>query len=116
MPKFTIKVWVKNKGTSTVSAHLGASLVCDATGQEYYNVADDIKKDFAPGDTFVIRYLNTDLGPVGKYTLYVALWEGEKAIIAGAGAVLAYLYLEKNKEKKTDISDVSIYPTEFYEE
>ena len=38
----------------------------------------------------------------------------EKIIIAGAGAVLAYLYLEKNKEKKTDISDVSIYPTEFY--
>ena len=39
----------------------------------------------------------------------------EKIIIAGAGAVLAYLYLEKNKEKKTDISDVSICPTEFYE-
>ena len=39
----------------------------------------------------------------------------EKAIIAGAGAVLAYLYLEKNKEKKTNISEVSIYPTEFYE-
>jgi len=39
----------------------------------------------------------------------------EKAILAGAGAVLAYLYLEKNKEKKTDISDVSIFPTEFYE-
>ena len=38
----------------------------------------------------------------------------EKAIIAGAGAVLAYLYMEKNKEKKTDISDVSIYPVEFY--
>jgi len=38
----------------------------------------------------------------------------EKAVLAGAGAVLAYLYLEKNKEKKTDISDVSIYPTEFY--
>ena len=38
----------------------------------------------------------------------------EKAIIAGAGVVLAYLYLEKNKEKKTDISDVSIFPTEFY--
>ena len=36
----------------------------------------------------------------------------EKAVIAGA--VLAYLYLEKNKEKKTDISDVSISPTEFY--
>ena len=39
----------------------------------------------------------------------------EKAIIAGAGAVLAYLFLEKNKEKKTDISEVSIFPTEFYE-
>jgi len=38
----------------------------------------------------------------------------EKAVIAGAGAVLAYLYLKKNKEKKTDISEVSIYPTEFY--
>ena len=41
--------------------------------------------------------------------------DNEKAIIAGAGAVLAYFLMEKNKEKKTDISDVSIYPTEFYE-
>jgi len=40
----------------------------------------------------------------------------EKAIIAGAGAVLAYLYLEKNKEKKINMSDVSISPTEFYEQ
>jgi len=39
----------------------------------------------------------------------------KKAIIAGAGALLAYLYMEKNKEKKIDISDVSISPTEFYE-
>ena len=38
----------------------------------------------------------------------------EKAVIAGAGAVLAYLLMEKNKEKKTDISDISISPTEFY--
>ena len=38
----------------------------------------------------------------------------EKAIIAGAGALLAYFFVEKNKEKKTDISEVSIYPTEFY--
>ena len=38
----------------------------------------------------------------------------EKIIIAGAGAVLAYFLLEQNKEKKTDISDVSISPTEFY--
>jgi len=39
----------------------------------------------------------------------------EKVIIAGAGAVLAYLYMEQNKEKKTDISEVSIFPREFYE-
>ena len=39
----------------------------------------------------------------------------DKAVIAGAGAVLAYFLIEKNKEKKTDISEVSIYPTEFYE-
>ena len=39
----------------------------------------------------------------------------EKAIIAGVGALLAYFFMQKNKEKKTDISEVSIYPTEFYE-
>jgi len=39
----------------------------------------------------------------------------EKIIIAGAGAVLAYFLVEKNKEKKIDMSDVSIFPTEFYE-
>ena len=40
----------------------------------------------------------------------------EKAIIAGAGAVLAYFLMEKNKEKKINMSDVSISPTEFYEQ
>ena len=39
----------------------------------------------------------------------------EKAIIAGAGAVLAYFFFQNKKEKKTDISDVSIFPTEFFE-
>ena len=39
----------------------------------------------------------------------------EKIIMAGVGAVLTYFLMEKNKEKKTDISDVSISPTEFYE-
>ena len=38
----------------------------------------------------------------------------EKAVMAGAGAVLAYLYIEKNKEKKINMSDVSISPAEFY--
>ena len=42
----------------------------------------------------------------------------EKAIIAGVGAVLSYFFLQeqKNKEKKTDISEVSIFPTEFFEQ
>ena len=39
----------------------------------------------------------------------------EKAVIAGVGAALAYFLMEKNKEKKTDISEVSIFPREFYE-
>ena len=38
----------------------------------------------------------------------------EKAVIAGAGAILAYFFLKQKEEKKTDISDVSISPTEFY--
>jgi len=37
----------------------------------------------------------------------------EKAIIAGVGAVLAYFFIENSKKKKTDISDVSIFPTVF---
>jgi len=41
--------------------------------------------------------------------------KNEKVIIAGAGAVLAYFFLQENKEKKINISEVSIYPTEFYE-
>ena len=40
----------------------------------------------------------------------------EKAIFAGAGALLAYFFVEKNKEKKLNVSDVSIFPTEFYED
>ena len=42
--------------------------------------------------------------------------KNEKIIIAGAGAVLAYFLIEKNKEKKIDISEVSIFPAEFYEQ
>ena len=39
----------------------------------------------------------------------------EKAIIVGVGAALVYFFLKQKEEKKTDISDVSISPTEFYE-
>jgi len=42
--------------------------------------------------------------------------KNEKIIIAGAGAALAYFFLQENKEKKTNISDVSIFPNVFYEE
>jgi len=117
MPNFTIKVWVKNKGNTTVSAHVGASLVSSVTGQEFYNVADDIKKDFAPGDTFVTRYINTDLGPMGKYTFYVALWEGEKPI--GTGIKYAHVEIlnvvEKKKKAIIDMGLVrpEISPTSF---
>ena len=40
----------------------------------------------------------------------------EKAIIVGAGAMLAYFFIQKNKEKKINMSEVSISPTEFYEQ
>ena len=40
----------------------------------------------------------------------------EKAIIAGAGAVLAYLYLEEKKEKKLNVPNMSISPAIFYTE
>ena len=39
----------------------------------------------------------------------------DKAVIAGVGAALAYFLMKKNKEKKKDISEVSIFPREFYE-
>ena len=41
----------------------------------------------------------------------------EKAIIAGAGAVLAYFFLKgekEKKEKKVNMPNLSIYPSEFY--
>ena len=38
----------------------------------------------------------------------------EKAIIAGAGAILAYFFLQRNEGKILNISDPSIYPTEFF--
>ena len=39
----------------------------------------------------------------------------EKAIIAGVGAALAYFFLKEKEEKKINLPDVSIFPTEFYE-
>ena len=116
MPKFSISCWVNNKGTATVSAHVGASLVNVINGIEYYNTADDIKKNFPPGKTWVYRKLNTELGAVGKYDFYLALWEGEKEI--GAGKKYASVKISGAVEKKKkvvavnfDISDTVITPS-----
>ena len=41
----------------------------------------------------------------------------EKAMMLGAGAVLTYLFLkgeEEKKEKKVNVPNLSIFPTEFY--
>jgi len=38
----------------------------------------------------------------------------EKAIIAGAGVVLAYFFLQEKKEKKVNVPDLSISPPVFY--
>ena len=40
----------------------------------------------------------------------------EKIIIAGVGTILVYLFLHRNEGKTLNISNVSIYPREFFEE
>jgi len=39
--------------------------------------------------------------------------KNKKIIIAGVGAILIYLYLRRNEGKMLELSDVSIFPTEF---
>ena len=56
MPTFTIKVVVTNKGNTSVSAHVGASLVGASDHVEYFNTSEDVKYTFAVGDTTVTRY------------------------------------------------------------
>ena len=38
----------------------------------------------------------------------------EKAIIMGAGVILTYFFLKEKKEKKVNVPNLSIYPSEFY--
>ena len=38
----------------------------------------------------------------------------EKAVIAGAGVVLAYFFLQQKKEKKVNMPNLSISPPVFY--
>ena len=101
MPTFTIKVTVTNKGTASVSAHVGASLVGASDHVEYFNTSQDVKYTFKVGDTSVTRYLSTDLGAYQKYYLYIALWEGEKLI--GTGIKYATVTLKNAVEKKKKI-------------
>ena len=70
MPTFTIKVTVTNKGTASVSAHVGASLVGASDHVEYFNTSEDFKHTFTIRETPIIRYLTADLGAYQKCYLY----------------------------------------------
>ena len=100
MPKFTIRIRVTNKTGVSVKAHVGASLI-SKDWREFYNTADDVTMVFNNGKSEFTRYLNTDLGPYGKYNLVVALWEGEKPI--GHGIKYATVTLKNAVEKKKKI-------------
>ena len=73
MPTFTIKVTVTNKGTASVSAHVGASLVGASDHIEYFNTSDDVKDIFPIGKATIARYLSNDLGVYQNCYLYVVL-------------------------------------------
>ena len=70
MPKSTNKVILTNKGTASVSAHVGASLVGASDPIEYFNTSEDSKHTFTVGDTSVTRYLTTHIGAYQKYYFY----------------------------------------------
>ena len=116
MPKFTIRLRVTNNSGVPVKAHVGASLI-GKDWTEFYNKADDVTMVFNPGKNEFVRYLNTDLGPYGKYNLVIALWEGEKLI--GTGIKYATVTLKNAVEKKKKIvvkvttEVLSFYPVSF---
>jgi len=118
MPKFTIKISVKNSGDASVTAHVGASLVGVDDQVEYFNTSEDYKHTFAVGTSTVVRYLTSDLGANQKYDLHVALWEAEKDIGKGVKYASAVLWsaVEKKKKKviKLAVSITSSSPTSFF--
>ena len=117
MPKFTIHVSVTNAGNTSVSAHVGASLVGAVDHMEYFNTSEDITQTFKVGVTPVTRYLTSDLGRYQKYYLYVTLWEAEKTIGHGKKYATAVLPNAVEKKKKIvldlSLSTPSISPTSF---
>jgi len=120
MPKFTIHVSVTNAGNTSVSAHVGASLVGAVDHIEYYNTSEDITQTFNIGVTSVTRYLTSDLGKNQKYYLYVTLWEAEKTIGHGKKYATAVLPNAVEKKKKIildmTLAVPSISPTSFFGE
>ena len=117
MPKFTIWVRATNNSGFDVKVHVGASLIGQRETTEYYNTSDDITTVLNPGKNEFARYLNTNLGQVQKYDLYVALWEGEKTIGQGKKYVSVKVTdaVEKKKKKvvKLDLKVLSYSPTSF---
>ena len=118
MPKFTIHVSVTNIGNTSVTAHVGASLVGVTDHTEYFNTSEDITLKFNVGVTSVTRYLTSDLGLYQKYYLYVVLWEAEKTIGHGKKYATAVLPNAVEKKKKIVIDMTlavpSISPTSFF--
>jgi len=100
MPKFTIRLRVTNTSGVPIKAHVGASLI-SKDWREFYNTADDVTTVFNNGKNEFTRYLNTDLGPYGKYDLVIAVWEGEKPI--GHGVKYASFTMKDAVEKKKKI-------------
>ena len=117
MPKFTIWVRATNNSGFKVKVHVGASLVGQTDALEYYNTSDDITKTLNLGKNEFSRDLNTDLGIVQKYDLYVALWEGEETIGQGKkyASVKVTDAVEKKKKKvvKLDVKVLSYSPSSF---
>ena len=119
MPNFTIRVRVMNNSGVPVKVHIGASLVGQRDTIEYYNTSDDITRDLHIGRSEYTRYLNTNLGIVQKYDLYVVVWEGEKPI--GRGKKYAQVKVtgavEKKKKKvvNLDLKVLAFYPMSFSE-
>ena len=105
MPKFTIRVRVTNYSGVPVKVHIGASVIGQKDLMEYYNTSDDITKVLGMGKNEYTRYLNTDLGRVQKYNLYIVVWEGEKTIGLGKryAQVVVTGAVEKKKKKVVDL-------------
>ena len=119
MPKFFIRVRVTNNSGAPVKVHIGASLIGQKETTEYYNTSDDITKVLGQGKNEYLRYLNTDLGPVQKYDLYVVIWEGEKPIGQGKRYAQAVVTGAVEKKKKLvvdlDLKVLAFSPSSFTE-